>query len=407
MRAFMLLVCAAILAAACNDAGSPTQADLSSANNMRQDAPAPVGVITTPVAGTPGSFTFYPYTRIEFAGGDDYDPVNLLFTGHADPRTIRALLLGLDGNRTAALGPSVPGYPAVAPFNCLWHDAIGDMQTAYGGTEGWTASVVQLACGDFGPVRFHLRLFRLGGFTVANAHFEMLIPGTADHQVLSWARAEEFVGYDMLRSGLVDPATVSVTDVINATEHRTILKDLWNALASSVDGQAVLAFVRLDFGNPAPFVNEDQPIGNGDGRATVFDVTADVQAAPGTFPVIVPIDFGQDIPRPFCPSVPRFLHVSGHLVLDKTVMIDALGNYRSSFSTSGKLDARDLVSGTQYFARVAEHQESAMSDGEQWGLATVDRRELPAGLEGNGYLSTRLKVGPSGVTQFTRQEECE
>jgi hypothetical protein len=406
MRASMLLVLTATLVAAC-DAGSPSQPELRSANNTRQDAPAPSGVITTGIAGASGSLTFFPYTRTEFAAGQNYDPVNLVFTGHADPRTIRTILLGLDGNRTAALGDAIPGYPPVAPFNCQWHDAIGDMQTSYGGDEGWAASVVQLACGDFGPVRFHLRLFRLGAYTVANAHFEMLIPGTADHQVLSWERAEELVAYDMLRSGLVDPAAVSVTDVINATEHRTILKDLWNALASSADGQAVLGFVRLDFGSPAPFVDEDQPIRNGDGRAMVFNVLADVEPMPGTFSQLVPIEFGQDIPRPFCADVPRFLHVSGHLDLGKTVTIDAMGNYSSSFSTSGQLDARDLVSGVQYFANVAEHQESAMSDSDQSGLATVDRRELPAGLAGNGYLSTRLKVGPSSVTQFERREACE
>jgi hypothetical protein len=401
-----LLVLATALVVAC-DAGSPAQPELRLANGARQDAPAPAGVISTGIVGMPGTLTLHPYTRTEFAAGQDFDPINVVFMGHADPRTIRALLLGLDGNRTTPLGAGISGYPAAAPFDCRWHDAIGDMQTAYGGDQGWAGSVIQLACGDFGPVRFHLRLFRLGTFTVANAHFEMLIPGTADHQVLSWERAEEFVGYDMLRSGLVDPAAVSATDVINATEHRTILKDLWNALASSPDGQAVLAFVRLDFGSPAPFVDQDQPIRNGDGRATVFSVTADVAAAPGTFAETVPIDFGQDIPRPFCAEVPRFLHVSGHLDLSKTVTIDATGNYSSSFSTSGKLDARDLVSGTEYFARVAEHQESAMSGSDQSALATVERRELPAGVQGNGSLTTRLKVGPASVTQFGRQEECE
>ncbi len=405
MRTSMLVLAAALVAAC--DAGSPARPDLPSAKSTKQDAPAPPGVITTGIVGMPGTLTFHPYTRTEFAAGEDFDPINLVFLSHADPRTIRAILLGLDGNRTAALGAGVPGYPATAPFDCRWHDGSGDMQTAYGGDEGWAGSVIQLACGDFGPVRFHVRLFRLGAFTVANAHFEMQVPGTADHQVLSWERAEEFVAYDLLRSGLVNPAEVTATDVINGATHRTILKDLWNALASSPDGQAVLAFVRLDFSSPAPFVDEDQPIQNGDGRATVFSVTADVAPVPGTFSETVPIDFGQDIPRPFCASVPRFLHVSGHLDLSKTVTIDAMGNYRSSFSTSGKLDLRDLVSGTSYFATVGEHQESAMSDDDQSVLATVERRELPASLQGNGSLSTRLKVGPASVTQFERREECE
>jgi hypothetical protein len=358
------------------------------------------------VLGSPATLSLYPYTRTEFASGADFDPINLVFTSHADPRSIRALLLGLNGDRTAQLAPSVPGYPPVAPFNCRWHDAIGDMQTAYGGDEGWAGSVIQLACGDFGPVRFHVRLFRLGAFTVANAHFEMLIPGTADHQVLSWERAEELVAYDLLRSGLVDPAGVSVTDVITTAEHRTILKDLWNALASSADGQAVLGFVRLDFSAPAPLVSTDQPIRNGDGRATVIPIGGDVTGTTGTTTESVPIEFGQDIPRPFCAGVPRFIHVGGHLDLVKSVTVDAGGGFSSSYQTHGKLSARDLVTGSEYFANVAEHQETQMSDDGQSVLATVERKELPSGLADNGSLTTRLKVGPTGVTQFTRRESC-
>ena len=36
------------------------------------------------------------------------------------------------------------------------------------------------------PFRFHVRLFRQGEDTLGNAHFEFLIPGTAEHEVLSW-----------------------------------------------------------------------------------------------------------------------------------------------------------------------------------------------------------------------------
>jgi hypothetical protein len=405
LRIHTFLLAAVAALAAC-DSGASTQPEAIEPPGGRTTEPAPSGVITTTVAGLTGPVSLYPYTRTEFAAGDDFDPVNLVFVGFADPRSIRAVLLGLDGGRTAALGASMPGYPAVAPFNCRWHDAIGDMQTAYGGDDGWVGSVVQLACGDFGPVRFHLRLFRLGGFTVANAHFEMLIPGTADHQVLSWERAEAFVSYDLLRSGAADPASVAVTDVINTETHRTILKDLWNGLVASGDGQALLAFVRPDLASPAPAVEQDEPIRNGDGRATVIRLTARQPLVAGTYLETVPIDYDQDIPRPFCPAVPRFMHVSGHLDLVKRITIDAHGKYRSDFSTSGTLSARDLATGVEYSARIADHQESTMSDDEQTALATVERRELPAGQAPNGYLFTRLQVGPAGLTQFERQEEC-
>ena len=60
-------------------------------------------------------------------------------------------------------------------------------------------------CGTYGPIRFHLRLVKLGALTIGNAHFEVLIPGTTDHQVLSWELAEQLVTYDLARTGLSAP----------------------------------------------------------------------------------------------------------------------------------------------------------------------------------------------------------
>ena len=104
-------------------------------------APAPAGV----VAATP-SLSIYPYTLVNFSSdpAERFDPVNLIFTGRADPREIRADLLALDGNR--------PGLPPAPFFTCVWRDAIGDMQTGYSNEGGWVGSVIQLRCGEFGPV---------------------------------------------------------------------------------------------------------------------------------------------------------------------------------------------------------------------------------------------------------------
>jgi hypothetical protein len=164
--ALMLAACGMDAPAGPSDAAAGMQAAVS------QSAPPPAGVVSVPAAGA--SLDLYPYTLVNFSDdpADRFDPINLIFTGSADPRQIRADLMALDGNR--------PALPAAGPFQCVWKDAIGDMQTAYAGA-GWAASVVQLRCGEFGPVRFHLRLFRAGAMTVANAHFEVLIEGTADH----------------------------------------------------------------------------------------------------------------------------------------------------------------------------------------------------------------------------------
>ena len=147
---------------------------------------------------------FWPYTGTNFAG-EPQDPINLIFFGQADPRDIRAALLSLNGDRTAL------GFPAEAPFNSTWDDAIGDVQTAYGATiggemalsptpargngpdrfcasRGWSGSAIQLACGAYEGMRFHLRLFKVGSWTLGNAHLDVSIPGTTEHQVISLKR---------------------------------------------------------------------------------------------------------------------------------------------------------------------------------------------------------------------------
>ena len=94
------------------------------------------------------------------------------------------------------------GLPiAVPPFTLTWKDCIGDVQSGYADEFGWTGGVVQVGLGDYESPRFHMRLFKVGNWTVANAHFEILIPGTADHQVLSWELAEQRVIADIMRTG--------------------------------------------------------------------------------------------------------------------------------------------------------------------------------------------------------------
>jgi hypothetical protein len=166
---------------------------------------------------------FWPYTGTSLEESP-MDPVNLLFVGDADPLRVRATLLSLDGNR--------PGVPPVPPFDQPWRDCVrGSVQTAHTDPGlGWLGSVIQLSLGDYGPLRVHLRLFRTGaGFgeggcwTLGAAHFEMLIPDTADHQVLDWEIAEQIVVGDLLRSGLLDiEAPMTSTGSINASPFRTI-----------------------------------------------------------------------------------------------------------------------------------------------------------------------------------------
>jgi len=148
---------------------------------IRQDGSIrPSETVTVDHLGQP--LTFYPYIATDLAE-NAVDPVNLVFVGEVDPVQIRSALLALDGDRTAF------GFPAAYPFDQVWTDALGgSVETAWVEPEGWIGSVVQLTIGNYETLRFHLRLYRTGtdGWTIGSAEFEVMIPGTADHQVLHW-----------------------------------------------------------------------------------------------------------------------------------------------------------------------------------------------------------------------------
>jgi hypothetical protein len=383
-----LVPAAALVLAACSAADSTAPATPSFA----QTAPVPDGVVVAAPA-----VAIYPYTLVNFssAPGDRFDPINLVFTGRADPREIRADLLALDGNR--------PGLPAAPFFGCVWRDAIGDMQTAYSAAGGWSGSAIQLRCGEFGPVRFHLRLFRAGDVTIANAHFEVLIENTADHQVLSWDLAEQLVVYDMARTGLLGGAP-SVTDAINTPTHRAIPAVIFNLLPPELRA--------LVTGSPDAS-EVDVPISNGDGRATIVPLGAAQSIVPGTFTEILPLTYGQVIPRPFCSTGPLdYVLVNGPVSLEKTVTVGTDGSFSSSFEASGRLEVTPVnpltgePTGAPYEAEIGEHQESRLDSDGEMVLATVRRTELPQGVTGRGRLQTRLKV-EGAVTQYTRSENCD
>src|SRR6185503_18651841 len=112
-------------------------------------------------------------------------------------------------------------------------------------------SVVQLQCGTYGPIRFHIRLFPQGEWTIANAHFELLIPGTADHQVLSWELGEKLVVADFARSGLLGAAPAQLAGLNPAPGYRSIPAVIYNGMPAQL---------KQIIGGPAQ-TSTDVPIG--------------------------------------------------------------------------------------------------------------------------------------------------
>ncbi len=395
-----LLTSAAALLAACSDVGTSLQApgaiaDAEFAAGPNLAAPAPAGLTLVTAAGS--SVRLWPFTGAEVADRPA-DPVNLLFTGQSDPRAIRAALMSLDGNRTAF------GFPAVAPFDCRWSDTpSGGVQTAYTEDGGWLGSAIQLQCGDYAPIRFHLRLFRSGAWTLGGAHFEVLIPGTADHQVLSWELAEQLVTADMVRSGLLNPSgPVAAAALGPQPTYRTIPSIIFNSLPPEL--QAIAAGAP---GNSAA----DVPIAT-NGQATVLDILGRATAVPPDVERTFTLQFGQVVPKPFCGGPADYLYVSGPLTLHEEARLGGKGFYVSSFDVNGQLDVVPVdpttgqPSGAPFQALIQERHFTQLTNTRQRASSDLMQTMLPVGAAGHGRLTIRLDVDTHGQTDSRIDVQC-
>jgi hypothetical protein len=388
----------------------------SCANGGNSGAPSPL------VSVNVGSSTLqiWPYTGTSFAG-EPQDPINLIFFGQADPRDIRAALLSLSGDRTAL------GFPAAAPFNSTWDDAIGDVQTAYGETSGrgdaasafpngdaertiacpsrgWSGSSIQLACGPYEGMRFHLRLFKVGNWTIGNAHLDVLIPGTTDHQVISWEVAEQFVIADFVRSGLLDPSVPMIpTDQINDAPFRTIPAIIYNGLPVELR-----ALVNGPLGN----VTEDVPIGT-DGHAMILNLAGKVQRVVEVRRQDFTINFNQAIPKPFCSSGPAdYLYVTGPVRLVQTSRLSRAGVFEVTFTAVGELQVTPIdpttgqPTGEALAASVRERHDGMLSNNIFSASSTKYQRLGRPGQDGSGRNFTYLMVNSAGLNAYSNQVWC-
>jgi len=298
----------------------------------------PADLVTVDCFGR--DLTIWPYTSATL-DGTPMDPVNLVFAGNADPLQIRAALLGLDGDR------SVLGLPPVYPFDQVWQDALGgSVQSQWAEDGGWLGSVVQLTLGDYGPVRFHLRLFRTrafgpggGTYTVGAAHFEAQIPNTTDHQVLSWRLAKEMVVGDLMRSGLLDPSQhLAPTQPITPETWREIIPEIYNELPDDL--------IYLIGGPPRP-VEAPVAIDNGDGSAMMIYLAGAAPVVPGVWTRSATVTFEQYVPRPFCSTGPGdWLYITGPVEFHRTTRVDAEGVFSYEEGYTGLLDVLPIDMGT-------------------------------------------------------------
>jgi len=360
----------------------------------------PEGLATVSTEGQ--SLTLWPYTGSSF--DTPSDPLNLVFVGDVDPVKIRAALIALSGDRTAF------GIPNVAPFNERWADAHGSVQTSYTGAGGWAGSVIQLRLGEYGPIRVHLRLFRTGApfgaggtWTVGGAHFELLVPGTADHWVLSWMLARDIVTADLVRSGLL-VAAPSMSGVISAApSYRDIPPEIYNPLPVELKGL---------IGGPLGSVSSPVPVPS-DGRAAVFHLEGTPAPVPGVFTQQFTIQYGQLIPKPLCSDGPYdYVYVEGPVDFQATSQVDAAGHYTTSTRYSGSLRVTPMdvtqnppvPAGAPFTALVSEVQQGQTGGGVD--AAFSRSRRLGQERGGAEILMTDLKVSSSGVQEYRQQTQC-
>jgi hypothetical protein len=389
MRVHLLVCAAAGLLVACGDRSDPLTG--IEPRSTKATILPPATLTTIPVGS--GTARIWSYVSDNLV--TPQDPVNLVFTGKADPRAIRNALLGLDGTRT-------PTFPGVFPFTCTWSDAIGGLMEGFEEVSGWSGGAVQLQCGGYGPIRFHLRLFKMGGFTVGNAHFEMVIPGTAGHQVLSWELAEQLVTYDMVRSGLLGDAPGTTGSINAAPFYRSIPAIIYNGMP--VELKALL-------GGPLGDVESEVGIAT-DGQATTFSLVAEAPAAAARTHQEFVLTYGQVIPKPFCASGPAdFVWVEGPVTLRQDVTV-AGNELRQVFRASGELQVVPIdittgqPSGLPFRANVSEEQESRATGDGGTIIGLQLQQLLPASQPGAGQLRIQVNVGPGRAPKYTREVSC-
>ena len=312
-----------------------------------------------------GGFRLWPFTGSDFSG-DKYDPVNLLFPD-LDPREIRQALLGLEGER---------GWLNGLPFaGCSWADAMGSEQVAWAETDGWVGGEVQLVCidpaaplGD--PFRTHLRLYREADVTLGAAHFEFLIPNTAQHEVLSWDFAQLFVVNDMVRAGLT-PTGAALLQTEPDQEFRAVRRAIYDPLLAyleSIGAEGLLAGLGL---YPPP-ASGDVPIPLL-GVATIL--SGDLPFDPAQERIRTRVDVPYDIvvPRPFCADGPLdYVHLAGTLRLTLDVHTNRSGKYERRHRISGTLYVTPIgstgLSGPTAPAIIREEHHALLTD--QYGQLT-------------------------------------
>lgn len=326
------------------------------------------------------TYEFWPYTTSQLDVTSPDDPVNLLLAGEGDPRAVRAALVAL----------------ATSPLlGCTWTDAVGDEQASAADPIGWTGSAIQLACGAYGPLpRLHLRLFDIGDGILVGAHYEVQIPGTDQHQVLSYSLAEDLVLYELVRTGLVDQSGITLTEEIT-TSTQDVPAFIFNSLPDEL--QTIVA------GAPGD-VTADVPIPNGDDKVTVVPFAHYAGVGTGSYQEFT-IEFGEWVPKPFCQAPDDFVYVAGPVRVAMTVTLAPDGRLERYMRAQGQLSIT-TPTGSEYGANVTQDQQAWATGTAHWVQTKLHQVMVPSTGADRGGRSWHLRVGTEVPDDFKETLNC-
>jgi len=353
----------------------------------------PSGVLDVSAGGE--SLRIWPYTTDDFETPSD--PVNLLFP-NADPRGIRQALMAANTDRA---GSPFAGLPV---GDCGWSDGMGNEQAAYGRPEHWVGGEVQLVCvhpnaplGD--PFRFHVRLFRIGRDTLGAAHFEVLIPGTAEHEALSWDLARGLVAYDLARTGNV-VAQPDPIGLIPAGTFRVVRRPIWEGLVAFQGGVLIPLLRGLGL-YPAPGPGDVPIPTSGEALALVTDI--DVAPAPTHEVTTTQVDYAVNVPKPFCATGPSdFVRLEGRLHFTMSVTTLPSGLFERAHTIGGTLHVTPLGGGgSAADASIFELHRAQLDD--RHGQVTEQRQQS---LLGDPFQSWRRSFAAGDTDRLVEKVVC-
>jgi hypothetical protein len=244
-------------------------------------------------------------------------------------------------------------------------------------------------------------MFRQGDVTVANAHYEILIPGTNQHEVLSWELAEGLVVADIARSGFLGAAPAPTSVITTAPYYRAVQAPVAAMLAP----QQIAGLGLLVNGDGTASIPND-------GRATILQLASAAPVLSGVVNSDFVIQFGQVIPKPFCVAgTTGYLYASGPINVHMESGIVGQ-NFRSSTTSAGTLTLIEFnplngqTIGAPYQGVVSEQTTVSLTEGSSSVEFFSSQRETPDAGTTRGLRTESLRVRQNGSDAYTLDIDC-